>query len=383
MKKYFKTFFPQDEILGIDIGSYSIKFVLFTKEKNKIFLKNWGYQPLSIKDNMEPAEKKAIIADEISKYIKKNSIKTKYAATSVSGNSVIIRYIKIGKIDKKELESKIYTEAEAFIPFDINDVYLSNYVLNDSIYEEGQNKMEIVLVAAKKELVDDRIEVINSSGLIPVLIDVDSFAIENLINYVEDKPKDESKSIMCVNIGHRVTNLSILTNNLFMVKENPNIKPQYYSKIVRDIFVAGSSIDRAISKKMNIKEENVDEFKKTSKILLTDEDKLDTISNYDKITISSSKVITSVMKELLSDITRSIDFFVSSGIETNISKIYLSGGISSIKGINTYIYDELKIPVSFLNPFSIVENKPANITDYVSHSLSVAAGLSLRGIEDL
>jgi type IV pilus assembly protein PilM len=89
------------------------------------------------------------------------------------------------------------------------------------------------------------------------------------------------------------------------------------------------------------------------------------------------------MKELLSDITRSIDFFVSSGIETNISKIYLSGGISSIKGINTYIYDELKIPVSFLDPFSIVENKPANITDYVSHSLSVAAGLSLRGIEDL
>ncbi|MGC8728860.1 MAG: hypothetical protein ACP5SD_06285, partial [Elusimicrobiales bacterium] len=67
MKKYFKSFFPEDEILGIDIGSYSIKFVLFSKNNDKVILKNWGYVPLFLKDNTDPAEKKAIIADEISK----------------------------------------------------------------------------------------------------------------------------------------------------------------------------------------------------------------------------------------------------------------------------------------------------------------------------
>lgn len=383
MKKYFKSFFPEDEILGIDIGSYSIKFVLFSKNNDKVILKNWGYVPLFLKDNTDPAEKKAIISDEISKYIKKSGIKTKYAATSISGNSVIIRYIKLPKIDDKELKDKIYAEAEAFIPFDINEVYLSYYVINPSIFEEGQNKIELVLVAAKKEIVDEKIEIINSSGLIPVLIDLDSFALETLINKIEGDPKDDLKSIMAINMGNKVTNLSILINNLNISREIPQIKPAYYSKLVRDIFVAGTSFDRAISKKMNIDVDKVDEFKKTAKVLLTDDDKLDAIRNYDKFTILSSKVITGVMKELVNDISRSIDFFISSGVEANISKIYLCGGVSSIKNINMYLYDELKIPVEYLNPFSIVENKPSNIPPHILNSLSVAAGLSLRRIEDL
>ncbi|MEF3280639.1 MAG: type IV pilus assembly protein PilM [Elusimicrobiota bacterium] len=383
MRKYFKTFFPQDEILGIDIGSYAIKYVLFGKNNGKIILKNWGYTPLSIPDNTEPAERKNIISEEISSFVKKSGIKTRYAATSVSGNSVIIRYIKIPKIDKKELADKITIEAEAFIPFDINEVYLSYYIVNNNVQEEGQIKMEVVLVAAKKEVIDEKIDILKNAGLLPVLIDIDSFALENLINFIEEEPKDESKSIMIANVGHKVTNLSILVNNLLIARENKELKPEYYSKLVRDIFIAGSSIDRAISKKMNVDITKVDELKKSMKILVTDEDKLKAIQDYDTLTISATKIMSGVLKEMVGDITRSIDFFASSGLESTISKLYICGGSSAIENINLYIYDEIKIPVEFVNPFSFVENKPANIGRHILNSLCVAAGLSLRSIKSL
>lgn len=378
MKKYLKAFFPQDEILGIDIGSYSIKFVLFSKEKDKITLKNWGYVPIELPEKAQASEVNSIISSEISNFVKKSKIKTKYVATSVSGNSVIIRYIKLPKMNKKDLDTKIYVEAEAFIPFDINDVYLSYYVVNDDIFEEGQNKMEIVLVAAKKEVVEEKISIIKNAGLLPVLVDVDSFAIENLINHIKI-PSQDIKSILLLNIGQRTTNLSILINT--PVKDSSN--ETYYSRLVRDIFIAGSSIDRAISKKFNMDAKKVDEFKKTIKILITDEEKLNAIKDYDKMLISTTKAISGILKELISDVNRSIDFFASSGIETNISKIYICGGSSSISNLNMYLFDELKIPVEYLDPFVNVLNRPENMPFYIRNSMCVAAGLSLRSIKDL
>jgi len=383
MKKYLKTFFPPDEIIGIDIGNYAIKFVLFSKDGENISLKNWGYVPLYINDNTDPDERKAIIVNEISNFVKKNAIKTKYAATSVSGNSVIVRFVKILKMNKKELDARISAEAEAFIPFNINDVYLSYYILNENILEEGQEKMEIVLVACKKEVIDERIEIITSAGLIPVLIDTDSFALETLLNKIVPQPTNNFSSIILLNIGQRVTNLSILVNNLSMLSLNKNLLPAYYSRLVRDIFISGVSIDKAISKRLNLDIKSVDEFKKSVKILFSDEEKLSAIYNYDKLMILSSKIITDVIREIVSDVNRSIDYFISSGIESTITKVYLCGGTSSIPNLSKLISSQLNIEVEYLNPFSFLKDPPKDIPFHILNSLCVASGLSLRRLEDL
>lgn len=383
VKKFLDFIYPEDEIIGIDIGNYSIKFVLFSKSKSEIVLKSWGYTPLKVQSDLNQEEKKLLIASEISNFIKRNQIKVKYAATSVSGNSVIIRYIKIPQIDQKLLADKLYAEAESFIPFDVKDVYLSYYVINNNLFEEGQNKMEIVLVAAKKEIIDEKIEIIKEAGLLPVLIDVDSFALENLINQIEPRPETEFSGIMVVNIGYKVSNLSVLSDNIYFTKFSQNINSQYYSRLVRDIFVAGHSIDRGFSKKFGIKEEQADEFKKTMKILVSDDDKLAAINDFDRNLIIGSKILSNVVKELISDINRSLDFLSSSIPELNISKVYICGGASSFVGIDEYISRELKIPVKRLDPFCFVKNQPNNLPDYIRNSLCVAAGLSLRSIKDL
>lgn len=383
VKRFLDVFYPEDEILGIDIGSYSIKFVLFSKDKNSVILKNWGYVPLKLSSDISVDERKNLISSEISSYIKKNQIKVKYAATSVSGNSVIIRYIKIPQTEPKLLSDKIYAEAEAFIPFDVNDVYLSHYIINPNLFEDGQNKMEIILVAAKKEIIDERLDIIKESGLLPVLIDVDSFALETLINKIEPSPEYESSGIMVINIGHKVSNLSILSDNISLVKAGHFTNREYYSRLVRDIFVAGSSIDRNFIKKFSVKEESADEFKKTMRLLVSDEDKLSAIKDFDRNLIIGSKVISSIMKDLVSDITRSLDFLSSAIPDLNITKVYISGGTSSFKGMEDYLSNELKIPVRRIDPFSFVKNPPTNVPDYIKSSLCVAAGLSLRSVKSL
>ncbi len=385
VKSLFEFLYPEDEILAVDIGSYSLKFVLFSKKKDgsEVVLKNWGYQILNLADNLTPDEKRSVIASEISSFVRKNQIKTKYAATSISGNSVVIRYIKIPQTDPSLLSEKIRVEAEAFIPFDVNDVYLSHYVINPSVVDENQNKMEVVLVAAKKEIIDEKLNIIKEAGLLPVLVDVDSFAIENLVNRIEPAPESEGGAVMVVNIGHKVTNLSILADNISLVNQAHYKKKEYYSRLVRDIFVAGNSIDRNLAKKFSFKENEVGEFKKTLKMLVSDEDKMAAIEDYDKNLIVGSKIVSSVFKEIVSDITRSIDFLVSSLPDINITKAYICGGTSSFEGVDQMMSKELKIDVKRIDPFSFVSDPPKNIPNYIKNSLCVAAGLSLRSIKSL
>ena len=172
LPKFTKMLFPPKEIIGIDIGSYSVKLVCFTEDKKTITLKDWGIIQLAVKPDTPPDEKKAIISEEIKNYLKKQGIEARRAAASVSGNSVIVRYVKLPKLSHKELALTINVEAEPFIPFDINDVRLTYAILND-LTEDGEAKMETVLVAAKKEAVQDKIDILEGAGLDPVIVDVD------------------------------------------------------------------------------------------------------------------------------------------------------------------------------------------------------------------
>lgn len=390
IKKLFKSFFPQGDIVGVDIGSSSVKIVLFQRDpKTGLKLKTWGHIPLNIKNDATPEERKAITAGEIEKFFKKMGIQVKHAATSVSGNSVIVRYVKLPRLSKKELDLTINVEAEPFIPFDINDIYLSYYILNQNIMEEGQPKMEVVLVAAKKDLVNEKIDILTQAGLQPVLIDVDSFCLENL--YAALPTREENKSVLFINIGNKVTNLSIISGSRDQaadsglsdtVRKKKEIEFDAYTKVVRDIFISGNSMDRAVAKSLKIAPEQAQELKKTVKLLINDEDKLEAIRNYDKQAIAGSKSCMTVLKDLSGEVSRSIDFYLSQGVDHSISKIYISGGLGALGNISTYLSGEFKVPVEVINPFTVLSEPAKNIPAEVLPSMSIACGLALRKLKD-
>ncbi|OGR74949.1 MAG: hypothetical protein A2X32_10550 [Elusimicrobia bacterium GWC2_64_44] len=360
-----KMLFPPKDVIGIDIGNYAVKIVCFSEEKKVLKLKDWGYIPLSIKADVPPEEKKAIISQEIKTYIKKKNLQAKYAAASISGNAVIVRYVKLPKLTRKELDLTIAVEAEPFIPFDIKDVNLTYSILNDAP-EEGEPKIDTVLVAAKREAVQDKIDIISGAGLDPLIIDVDSFALETL--YDRLAPKGENNSVLLLNIGQKVTNLSIITAGV--------------TRVVRDIFIAGATLDKAIAKALKIDVAAADALKKSRVVLVTDEDKEAAIEAFDRDGIAASKAASGVLRDLYTEVSRSIDFYLSQGVEHSISKIMLAGGVSNLGNVGKFLSSEFKVPVEIINPLAFLPEMPKNLPKDVLPSLAVAAGLALRKMKD-
>ncbi|HEX9814287.1 MAG TPA: type IV pilus assembly protein PilM, partial [Myxococcota bacterium] len=171
--------FGAKSMIGLDIGSSSVKAVeIAMKSRGGEFeLTNMGVAKLPSEAIVQGAFlNSSAISDAIREAIDNGKIKTKHAAAAVCGHSVIVKKVSLPVMSRAELDEQIRWEAEQYIPFDVNEVNLDFQIL-DSGGTEGQ--MDVLLVAAKKDLIDDYVQVITEAGLIPAVIDVAAFAVEN------------------------------------------------------------------------------------------------------------------------------------------------------------------------------------------------------------
>jgi type IV pilus assembly protein PilM len=352
---------PKD-VIGIDIGSYAVKLVLLGEEKGVQKLKAWGHLPLEIGPETTPEERQQQVVNKIKAFMIQKGIQVKQAAVAVSGNAVIVRYVKFPLLTRNELRATIATEAEPFIPFDINEVHLGFHILNE-IVEEGQKKMETVLVASRKEAVDSRVTVLESAGLKPTIIDVDSFAIENVHEQLAGA-NSAPGSTLYLNIGHTVTNLSIIEDGV--------------TRVVRDIFISGQALTKAITKALQYESDKSEEAKKANGILIDADDKEKALQEGNRDALGVSQAVTGVLKDMVAELHRSVDFFLSQGPERSIGRIVLSGGSAATKNIAKHLTGELKVPVSVLDPFSFLAEQPTDIPPEIRPAMTVAVGLALR-----
>src|SRR4030042_6011527 len=167
------VFGKKKEVVGLDIGSSSIKLVELTEGKNGFKLQNLALSSLPPEAIVDGALMDSVtIVDTIRDLITTSKIKTKDVVTSVSGHSVIVKKISLPFMTEAELEESIRWEAERYIPFDINDVNIDFQTFGSN--PENQEVMDVVLVAAKKDIINDYVSVIMESGLNPVIIDIDN-----------------------------------------------------------------------------------------------------------------------------------------------------------------------------------------------------------------
>lgn len=353
------------EVLGVDIGSYAIKVVQIEMDRGGPRLKAWGRLQMEIKQDASPEERKQQCVNQLRAFLIQNGIQGAHAATSISGNSVIVRYVKFPRLTKDELRATLPTEAEPFIPFDIKDVQLGFHILGE-VVEEGQKKEETVLVAAKREAVQSRVEILEAAELKPAIIDVDSFALENVAEAIHN-PKEEVLTNLCLNIGHSVTNLSIIEAGV--------------TRVVRDIFISGNAFTKAIMKALQCDYTKAEELKKTYGLLLDAEEKEKALQEGNRESLTVSQAISSVLKDMVGEVHRSVDFYLSQGPERSVSRIVLSGGSAKIKNLAKHLTIELKVPVEVLNPFSFLKGAE-NVPQDVLPAMGVAVGLALRKNHD-
>ncbi len=344
------------DVIGLDIGCSSIKLVELKGDKNGFKLQNLALSPLPPEAIVDGALMDSVtIIDTIRDLITSSKTKTKDVITSVSGHSVIVKKISLPFMTEAELEESIQWEAERYIPFDINDVNIDFQIFGST--PENPEVMDVVLVAAKKDIINDYVSVIMESGLNPVIMDIDSFALENMLSINYDIGREEVIAI--ANVGASITNMTIIKNNI--------------SAFTRDIFKGGNHVTEEIQRQLHVDHDEAEKIKVGTKVDLT-----------------SQPIIQNVLKtaseSLAIEIGNSLDFFQSTTTYEKISKIYLSGGGSKIKDFDTILQQQIGVPVEVANPFKKINYSEKNFDmEYlrdIGPIMAVGVGLASRKVGD-
>jgi len=350
-------FLKKKDAVAFDIGSNSIKLVQMRQAKSGWELVKLGIASLppeaivdgSIIDSMT-------VTNTIKELMEEHGIKVKEAVSSLTGHSVIIKKVSFPAMTEDELADSIQWEAEQYIPFPITDVNIDFQILGADT--EGTGQMDVMLVAVKKDVINDYTNVIKEAGLNPVVIDVDSFALENMmeINY----PVTPGENIAMVNIGASITSISVLLGGLTI--------------FTRSIPMGGNQFTEEIQRQLNISFKDAEDFKVGAKA--PDEDAAGSLP-FAMETVSTN---------LAFEVKRSLDFFLGGSQGGYVSKIYLSGGGAKADGLLNLMQEKTSIPAEMIEPFKNVETgdtgpDEAELKDLAPY-FGVAVGLATRRFGD-
>lgn len=276
---------------------------------------------------------------------KKAKIKTKEAVISIAGHSsVIIKRVALPDMTEDELAESIKFEAEQYIPFDIEDVNLDFQILGP---KEEPGQMDVILVAVKKDVINDYIAAVKEAGFNCQIVDVNSFALENIyeINY-EIEP---DRNVALVNIGTSTINMNILKGGI--------------SVFTRDSAVGSYLHTEVLQREFNLTYDIAEKLKRGEPV--------ENVAEQDAFSVMEL-----ASEEIISEVNRSIEYF-----HEEINEIVLSGGCALIKGFSKLLADKIGVETKILEPFKNIKIPKKFDLAYIEEMApiaAVAAGLALR-----
>src|ERR1700716_4072217 len=342
----------QKALVGLDIGSSSIKAVELKSTKQGYELVSFGLENLAQDTVVDGAIMDApLVAGAISNIFDTQKVKTKNVATAVSGHSVIVKRVSLPTMTEEELYDRIQSEASQHIPFDIADVNLDHQLL-----ESVDSQMDVLLVAVKKDKILNHTNVLAQSGKNSTVVDIDAFALQN--SYEVNYDPDPGQTVALLNIGASVMNINIVRGGIPL--------------FTRDVSVGGNQYTDALQKELDLSFDDEERLKKGDPLPTgTDEQK--------------GRILRSVSDILTLEIQKTFDFFRATASGENIQRIMVAGGTARVPGLVDLLREEFAMPVEELNPFRKILLNPAKHSEDqirdLAPKLVVAVGLALRSFD--
>ncbi len=350
------SFGRSKDAVGLDIGASSVKAVQLKRGRGVHELVRLGIAPLhpeTIVDGVIMDSGTVISA--IQQIFSENQIKTKDVVVAVSGHSVIVKKIRVAKMKPEELDEAIPFEAEQYVPYAIEDVNLDFQVLENA--DPNASELDVLLVAVKKDIVNDYLSIISTAGLNAVVVDVDAFALENAFELAYDTDRDQV--IGLVNLGAAVMNINILQGG--------------FSEFTRDSPVGGNRYTESIQKMLGLSYDQAETLKLGTEV-------------EGRSLRDAQPALDMVNAEVAGAIRRSFDFFRSSSHSDTIHRVVLSGGSARLPGLVEYLSENLEIPFEVANPLRKLKADPKKIDpaylETIAPQLAVSVGLALRQAGD-
>jgi type IV pilus assembly protein PilM len=344
--------------VGLDIGSSSVKLVQLREKKGGHTLQAFGTSRLPPETIVDGAlMNSAAVVQAIQELFAEHKVKSKEVAIGVRGHSVIIKKIQLPRMSQDELDDSIQWEAEQYIPFDVKDVNIDTQILTPQGDAAGQ--MDVLLVAAKKDMINDYTSVCAEAGLTATVVDVDAFAVQNA--YETSYEPAPGETVVLINVGAAVSNINILADGT--------------TTFTRDVTMGGNSFTEEIQKQLNISYDEAEALK------IGGQGETDAV-----VPQEVERVIQGVAEQLAGEIQRSLDFYAATAADHRISRVVLSGGTARIPALFKVLEQRAAVPVEILNPFKAIEIDskkfdPTLLTNAAA-SAAVAVGLALRRAGD-
>ena len=344
------------QMLGMDLGSYSIKVARISNKRGKLFLNKFGNIAVPLNTIVDGSIMNTYeMNDAIKTLLAREKIRDKYCAISIAGHGIINRIIDVPDIEESEFFNAMKVEAETHIPHDINEIYFDG--IKTGVSESGKNK--VILIAARKDLVGDFIQVVSDAGVRPMSVEIDATALANIfeVNYQEEL----DSTVVLVNVGSLKMNVVVLKNG--------NIA------FFRDIPTGGNFITEEISRRLKVNYQQAEGLKSGAQI-----------SGDAILPNQVEEVVASVADSMVSDITRVLDFYSNTSGDEKISKIYITGGTTKSHTFVSTLASKLEFTVEKLNPFKEIVVPPnvlssEEVEDY-SHFAAISLGLALRRVDE-
>jgi type IV pilus assembly protein PilM len=340
----------KDLVVGLDIGSHAVKVCQLKRTSN-------GYAVVTLGSTVLPEgavddgtlNEPEIVSKAIADLFNNLKIKNKKVGFSISGYSVIVKKVNLAVMEDAKLEEHIMAEAEQYIPFDIEDVYLDFQDLKTNT--KGAERTDVMLVAAKKEVVDDYIEMLQGINLNPVIVDVDGFALENSYEYNYQK----NENVALVDIGATKMNINILSQGI--------------SVVARDIVVGSRQLTEQIQNVFDIEFEEAEAIKLG---FLPAEDKRREVE----------EIFTTICTQWVLEVKKAIDLYHANHPDQPLKKLILSGGGAKVNGLTDFLAQETDMEVELFNPFkNMVTNRKKIDPDYllsIGPEMAIVTGIALR-----
>ncbi|HMR75517.1 MAG TPA: type IV pilus assembly protein PilM [Polyangiaceae bacterium] len=345
-------------LIGVDIGTSAIKVCQLKETRKGLMLQKLGIGALpaqTIVDGqvMDPSG----VIETLQRVFHNAKIRQKECAISVSGQSVIIRKISVPMMTAAELDEQIHWEAEQHIPFDIKDVQVDYQVLRK---RAEVSQMDLLLVAAKRDQINDYAQLARDARLKPIICDIDAFTVQNLFEFSRGLPPDQT--IALINVGASLTSLNIIAGGV--------------SAFTREIANGGNVITDEIQKQLGVPFEQAEAYKCGGSADPNDPYRAGVVP------AQVVQIIESVSDAIAAEIQRSLDFFMATSGEAEIGRIFVTGGSANLVALAQAIERRARVPTEVWSPMEriVVDSKDINhaVVQQSAAQLAVALGLALR-----
>lgn len=344
-------------LLGIDITTVAVKLLELSRTGSRYRVESYGVAPFPrdavIDKNITNIE---AIGDTIRTVVKQSGTRLRHAAIAVPGSSVITKLIAMpANLSDEEMEAQIELEADQYIPYSLDEVSLDFVVQGQN--EKNSDHVDVLLVASRKENVGDRVAAVESAGLKAVIVDVDSYALENCCSLLTDQMPDlgPDEVFAIADVGATMTSLNVVQRRRIIY--------------TREQGFGGRQLTEEIQRRYGLSEEEAGLAKKLGGLP----------DNY------GPEVLEPFKAALSQQIGRSLQFFLSSGTHRSVEHLVLAGGCASIPEIDQYVEETLGIPTTPANPFLNMVISPkvrAQSLRSDAPAMMIACGLALRSFDE-